>query len=96
MFKKKRQGLRRGYLVLCLVLFAGVLYAAGQQSASYKIPADVINSGGAPSSSASYSNNGSVGQSSPLGIGLSSGFSNYPGFWQANFCIEDFRQRRPG
>jgi len=89
MFKKKRQALRRGYLILCLVLFAGVLYAAGQQSTSYKIPADVINSGGAPSSSTSYRNNGSAGQSSPLGTGLSTSWSNYPGFWQANFCVED-------
>ncbi len=69
-------------LVLITLLVAAPVWAAGQSSANYSIPRDVISGGGAPSDSTNYDNNGTLGQASPLGTASSTNYTNYPGFWQ--------------
>ena len=71
-----------GLCLALIMLASGVAFAAGQSSTNYSIPRDVLSGGGAPSSSTNYNNNGTLGQSSPLGTASSTNYVNYPGFWQ--------------
>ena len=75
-------------LALPLILFA-MSSSASMSSASYQIPNDVIGAGGNSMSSASYQLDSTLGQPSPLGTATSTGYTNYPGFWQADECVFD-------
>ncbi len=75
--------------VLFCVAAAGVVLAAGQSSTNYAIPNDVMSGGGNHSESTNYWNDGTLGQPSPLGGATSPGYENYPGFWQADYCLDD-------
>jgi hypothetical protein len=69
-------------LGLALCLAGGTLVHGGRQSNSqYIIEKDVINAGGGRSQSATYTQTGSLGQSSPLGRSTSFLLVNYGGFW---------------
>ena len=73
---------------LAVLAMASALFA-GQSSTNYKIPADVLSGGGASATSTGYQNNGSLGQSSPLDGSTSTLYDNFPGFWQADWCLWD-------
>jgi hypothetical protein len=64
-----------------LLALSGAAFAAGQSSASYKIPADVINNGVADMSSASYKLSSSVGDAfATAGPLQSATYKLFPGF----------------
>lgn len=51
------------------------------QSSGYTIGATVVGSAGSPGASTSYSMNGTLGQSTPIGIGSAGGTILRAGFW---------------
>ena len=73
---------------LAVLAMASALFAS-QSSTNYQIPVDVLSGGGAPANSTGYINDGSLGQSSPVGDATSTGYENDPGFWQADWCLWD-------
>ncbi len=83
------QGFRRSRLLpiilVILLLASSVAIAFGATaSLNYRQPLDVISSGGGAATSAGYINNGTLGQSSPIGISQVAGSqSNNGGFWAA-------------
>jgi hypothetical protein len=54
---------------------------APQQSSQYRIGSTVVGSAGSPGSSTNYTTNGTVGQSTPIGIGSAGGNTLRAGFW---------------
>jgi len=69
------------FFVLICASFAGMNFCRAQMSSgSYKINADSINTGGAPSSSATYKLNDTIGEIA-TGEGASAAFKMKAGFW---------------
>jgi hypothetical protein len=82
---KKKTEFRR-YLsmvvfAVVLLITAEMLYAAGQSSGNYKIPADAISGGGGSGGSVNYNLLHTTGQSTSIGTSTSSGYKSYAGFW---------------
>ena len=69
------------FCILTIILSFAMPVSAAMQSANYRIPISVISGGGAPSMSATYDSNATVGQSTAIGDGMSSSFDNYAGYW---------------
>ena len=75
-------------LVLCSLLCFGI-YANGyldgagiaNAQAVYSLRNSVIGAAGSPGQSINYSTNGTLGQSTPIGIGAESDVTLYAGFW---------------
>ncbi len=80
------------FLLVCLVILASVLVGrAGPivaqeaddppKQSSYRVTSAVMGSAGAPGASASYQIQGTMGQSTPIGIGSAADLILYAGFW---------------
>ena len=71
--------------ILILILGLSISAFAGMGSKSYNITTSVISGGGTPMASASFQNNSTLGQPSPLMDSndppYSAGYDLYPGFW---------------
>ncbi|NQT84091.1 hypothetical protein HQ563_13780 [bacterium] len=65
------------------LVFAWVVDADAQSSASYQIGRSVMSGGGARSTSASYSLTGTLGQPSPVDVSESESYNLGSGFWGA-------------
>ncbi|MBI5055621.1 MAG: hypothetical protein HZB61_03265 [Nitrospirae bacterium] len=63
------------------LLTANILHAAGQSSAHYQIPTDVISGGGGGGGSANYTVGHTTGQSTAIGESASANYKNQAGFW---------------
>ncbi|MBI5739350.1 MAG: hypothetical protein HZA16_01405, partial [Nitrospirae bacterium] len=70
-----------------LLLTVNMLHAAGQSSANYQIPTDVISGGGGDSGSANYSTSHTTGQSTAIGESSSANFTNQAGFWYTFYGV---------
>jgi hypothetical protein len=60
---------------------------AGAASGQYALRSSVVGSAGLPSSSAAYRSKGTLGQSTPIGIGTASGKTLYAGFWSTPWAV---------
>ena len=69
-----------GILALLFCLFVSMANG-GMSSTSYRIPTMAMSGGGGTMSSASFSLVSTVGQSTPLGNGLSDNYRLDPGYW---------------
>jgi hypothetical protein len=68
-------------LLLCPTSF---VRGAGQSSADYEIPKDVVSSGGViGASSSDYTLSGTIGQPGTVGNQSSTDYDNQSGFWHA-------------
>jgi hypothetical protein len=56
---------------------------APQNGSSYVLQSSVMGAAGAPVSGSGKEANGTLGQSTPLGVGSSTNFTVHPGFWRA-------------
>lgn len=73
-----------GISVILLLLPVSSVLSAGQNSADYLIPKDVVSSGGViGATSSDYSLSSTVGQSGTVGNQSSSDYDNQSGFWHA-------------
>jgi hypothetical protein len=72
--------------ILLAWLFEGREASAGSQS-QYLLRSSVVGSTGLPSSSAAYRSKGTLGQSTPIGIGTASGKTLYAGFWSTPWAV---------
>lgn len=90
----KRATIVSTYSVFCAVLLMGVVAGisaradesdaqrdASRQSSQYSIGSTVVGSAGSPGSSTNYTTNGTMGQSTPIGIGYAGGNTLRAGFW---------------
>ena len=81
------------WLVLtCVFMLAwmGTLSGARAQQAaqsSYLLQTSVISVAGRPGAGVSFSGNGSMGQSTPIGVGSASGKTVYAGFWSKPWVL---------
>jgi hypothetical protein len=78
-------------IVLALpILFSVALAEPADQEAEksekdravYFLQSSVIGAGGAPGTSTNYCSNGTLGQPTPVGVGASTSFELYAGFWK--------------
>jgi hypothetical protein len=69
------------FVLLALISLSYGICQAQMSSDSYKINADSINAGGAPSSSATYKLNDTIGEIA-TGVGASGTYKMKAGFWQ--------------
>ena len=67
-------------IVLCLSMISFVFSSYAQPAPTYHIPNSTLNMGGGVGSSRNYSNQHSVGQSTPVGVSQSSNYGVYAGF----------------
>jgi len=68
---------------LAFVFWLAPVAIADMESPNYRIPASVLSSGGTTMDSASYQTNGTLGQSSAIGISSTGSHINHAGFWYA-------------
>lgn len=61
---------------------ADALQHAPRQSSQYSVGSTVVGSAGSPGSSTNYTTNGTMGQSTPIGIGSAGGNTLKAGFWR--------------
>ncbi|NQT20858.1 MAG: hypothetical protein HQ592_14215 [Planctomycetes bacterium] len=71
----------RSILVFLIVVGVASLCAAESSSASYVLERSVMGSAGGPASSASYSMNSTLGQSTPIGESSSASYGLGAGYW---------------
>ncbi len=77
-------------IILTACALASSAIAAGQSSANYKIPADVISGGGGGGGSINYDTEHTTAQSSAIGESLSPNYNNFAGFQYALSGAEEF------
>ncbi len=90
----KRAVIVSTYSVFCAVFLMGIVAGvsaravkadarrhAPRQSSQYSIGSTVVGSSGSPGSSTNYTTNGTMGQSTPIGIGSAGGNTLRAGFW---------------
>lgn len=68
-------------LLLVALLIPAATQAAGQSSANYKIAAEVYGNLGAPTASASYKSNGTMGEAPVIGMDSSASYLGCHGYW---------------
>lgn len=71
----------RSIVVLLVVIGVASLCVAQSLSASYVLERSVMGSAGGPASSASYSMNSTLGQSTPIGESTSASYQLGAGYW---------------
>ena len=71
------------YLITILVLLISMPCHADMQSSSYKISQPVMSSGGIVMQSASYINQSTLGQPTPIGTADLNNYVNNGGFWHS-------------
>ncbi|MBN2170408.1 MAG: T9SS type A sorting domain-containing protein [Candidatus Krumholzibacteriota bacterium] len=78
-------------LILALALFTIVAQATGppdrttdpRDESPYRLKTSVLSAAGAPGSSSDHNTNGSLGQSTPIGLGAAGDAILHAGFWKA-------------
>jgi len=74
------------HLILFSVALAGPADGEAEKSekdrAVYFLQSSVIGAGGAPGASTNYRSNGTLGQPTPVGVGASTSYKLYAGFWK--------------
>jgi len=79
--------MKKIFLIIAFVLVPVLLLAQPQQSEDFRITKQVLDAGGAPSSSANFQLVSAYGQPTPIGAQTSEEFVLYAGFLNPTFAV---------